>query len=124
MYLSCPLHFRQCGVIVLKMKDIRGINILQALQLEMVLRSFCKWLWKSFLLATIYWNPAEIFMGDCHVPICVFLLFPQAHTYCISVTVAQQQRDNMSQHMWIWHRREQLVSGCYVVRVYPHRKKK
>ena len=69
--------------------------------------------------ASLYWNLAERFMGDTEVPVCLFLLFPEAHTYCISVTVAQQQRDNMSQHTWIWHRREKLVSGCHVVTAYP-----
>ena len=38
-------------------------------------------------------------MGDSEV----FVLFPQAHTYCISVTVAQQQRDNMSQRTLTRH---------------------
>lgn len=54
-------------------------------------------------------------MGDTEVPVCVFLLFPQAHTYCISVTVARQQRDNMSQQTGIWHRREILLLGCHVM---------
>lgn len=62
-------------------------------------------------------------MGDTEVPVCVFLLFPQAHIDCISVIVAQQQRDNMSQHTWTWHRREQLVSGCHVT-ASPLRNKK
>ena len=65
------------------------------------------------------------FKGESDVPIMwVFLCyFPPAHTYCISRSVAQQQRDNMSQHTWIWHKREQVVSGCRVVTVYPLRKK-
>lgn len=42
--------------------------------------------------ASLDWNLAERFMGDTEVPVCVFLLFPQAHSYCISVTVARQQR--------------------------------
>lgn len=69
--------------------------------------------------ARLYWTLAERFTGDTEVQVCVFLLFPQARTYCISATVAQQQRDNMSQHSWIWHRKEQSVSGCQVRTAYP-----
>lgn len=42
-----------------------------------------------------------------------FCYFRPAPTYCISVTVAQQRRHDMSQHIQNWHRGEQWVLRCH-----------